>query len=921
MEGIELTNDEGHTALMLAALHGKKECCALLVKYGARIHATNAADGKTARQYCAAKNFRAMVEWFDRGCQDERESSEDEEEIQDPNAVEGESATARSRRLRREKEAKEAGTAHAVKKESEEHAEEEQEVIYVADADDKKPARWPEVIKALESAETVQQTQKEVNCIKLEEDESAVDPGLWRCGFAFRVQLQMRKGVVTALPHKLERFRQLDTLILSHNSLSTLPDAITYCTQLRVLQLDDNDISVLPAPDVWAPIKGLQSVDLSSNQLHTAELAKMQGTLGAKLVSLKVDGNQLEELPLEWASLKLLQHLSASHNQLETLPQHLGLLKQLEFLNVENNAIEEIPLGMSQLSDKKLKEVNFKSNPLVDPRCKRILEREKLPVKPLLAHLKKMQKQGGGKKKKAAAAAAAAEAVAATDEKLTALELRERITQIYKHKNAEKLADVPKLMSKYRGKEEALYAAMLKKYQVDERSFFQHMDLDGDEGGDDEEDAQDHGGDVGGDDGHAAAAREGQQAERGAPAPSSTRAEQDMPQATDKDRPSKFDATEIKERAIFIYERKNPPYLERVPKLMIKFRGREQAFYRALLRKYEVAESFFSELYSDEEGGGTGSEWHREEGAPAASGDKDTAAALERDNGEVTDGEGTGVGAGADGDRPGEEAAAEAECAREQRFSKLSAKDIQKLVTKVYAEKNPDKQGDVPKLMEKYAGRETTLYEAICKKYNIDLAQKEKIDPAERARREREQRKVQQAELDVAVQLENARKMDEDERLEAKLEKLQAEALAVKARGAARQDAGESDAAEREEFARLKQQADTLKAAKAELWIQPEPEPELDGLPLTVSFLCLCFSQASLTKPDTANSACGCCSRRRQQRAWTWRWARRRARRWARRRARRSDLCALRSADPRRQNHRQRRRDHQGHHSQIGGQD
>ena len=105
-------------------------------------------------------------------------------------------------------------------------------------------------------------------------------------------------------------------------------------------------------------------------------------------------------MPLEWASLKLLQHLSASHNQLETLSQHLGLLKQLEFLNVENNAIEEIPLGMSQLSDKKLKEVNFKSNPLVDPRCKRILEREKLPVKPLLAHLKKMQKQGGGKKKK-----------------------------------------------------------------------------------------------------------------------------------------------------------------------------------------------------------------------------------------------------------------------------------------------------------------------------------------------------------------------------------------------------------------------------------------------------------------------------------------------------------------------------------------
>jgi leucine-rich repeat protein SHOC2 len=161
VDGLELTNDDGHTALMLAALSGKKECAALLVKSGARLNTKNTADGKTARGYCVDKNFRGMIEWFDRGCKDEQEQEEEEqEEVDDPNAVEGESATQRNKRLRREKEAKEAGTS--ARKQEVEEKKEEEDLVFIADADDRKEAFWPEVIKALASAETVQQTQKEV---------------------------------------------------------------------------------------------------------------------------------------------------------------------------------------------------------------------------------------------------------------------------------------------------------------------------------------------------------------------------------------------------------------------------------------------------------------------------------------------------------------------------------------------------------------------------------------------------------------------------------------------------------------------------------------------------------------------------------------------------------------------------------------
>ena len=60
---------------------------------------------------------------------------------------------------------------------------------------------------------------------------------------------------------------QLDTLILSNNSLTTLPDQLKHCPNLRVLQLDGNEITQLPSAAIWSAITNLESVDLSGNQL------------------------------------------------------------------------------------------------------------------------------------------------------------------------------------------------------------------------------------------------------------------------------------------------------------------------------------------------------------------------------------------------------------------------------------------------------------------------------------------------------------------------------------------------------------------------------------------------------------------------------------------------------------------------------
>jgi Leucine-rich repeat (LRR) protein len=153
-----------------------------------------------------------------------------------------------------------------------------------------------------------------------------------------------------------------------------------------VWQVADNNLSALPDEAVWAPIKELQVLNLSGNELTATELEKISICCGTTLKTLQIDRNKLDSLPLRFEELQLLDTFTASQNQILEIPAGIGLLKQLMFLNLEENLIEQVPTELSQLSAKKFQDIKLKGNPLKDPRCKRILEREKLPVKPLLLY-------------------------------------------------------------------------------------------------------------------------------------------------------------------------------------------------------------------------------------------------------------------------------------------------------------------------------------------------------------------------------------------------------------------------------------------------------------------------------------------------------------------------------------------------------
>ena len=125
IEGLELADDEGKTALMMACMTGNMQCAKFLVKAGAHVHQRDS-EGRNARWYAEVGKYWGIMNWIDEGAKVDEQRSESEDEEDEQELLDGESKTARNRRLRREREAKETGTAYGDEKDEEEEVIEEE---------------------------------------------------------------------------------------------------------------------------------------------------------------------------------------------------------------------------------------------------------------------------------------------------------------------------------------------------------------------------------------------------------------------------------------------------------------------------------------------------------------------------------------------------------------------------------------------------------------------------------------------------------------------------------------------------------------------------------------------------------------------------------------------------------------------------
>ena len=82
------------------------------------------------------------------------------------------------------------------------------------------------------------------------------------------------------------------------------------------------------------------------------------------LVTLKLDDNQLNELPLSIGKLRNLEELVISQNYLEAIPPSIGLCRKLHTLNLDDNDIEMLPKVCNGLWNLKSQRVDGHSTKL-----------------------------------------------------------------------------------------------------------------------------------------------------------------------------------------------------------------------------------------------------------------------------------------------------------------------------------------------------------------------------------------------------------------------------------------------------------------------------------------------------------------------------------------------------------------------------
>ena len=164
-----------------------------------------------------------------------------------------------------------------------------------------------------------------------------------------------------SFPHELFGLADtLQTLDLSGNRLSSLPDDLGRFTQLRILFCSSNDFTSLP--DVLGQCPRLEMIGFRANRIGDLPA----GSLPRNLRWLILTGNCLESLPDQLGQCDALQKLMLAGNRLSALPASMQACGRLELLRLSANRFEALPAWLLRLP--RLSWLGFSGNPCSDAR-------------------------------------------------------------------------------------------------------------------------------------------------------------------------------------------------------------------------------------------------------------------------------------------------------------------------------------------------------------------------------------------------------------------------------------------------------------------------------------------------------------------------------------------------------------------------
>ncbi|XP_032379270.1 leucine-rich repeat-containing G-protein coupled receptor 5 [Etheostoma spectabile] len=151
---------------------------------------------------------------------------------------------------------------------------------------------------------------------------------------------------------------QLLLLDLSFNRISSFPAAIRHLNNLRDLNLQNNNISVVPG-NSFSGNPSIEAINIQNNPLHTVGHSSFQ--LLPDLHTLSLSGSLITELP-DFTGTSRLETLSITGSHISTLPDNLcEELPHLQKLDLSHNLIHSLP---SFSSCRKIQNIDLSSNRL-----------------------------------------------------------------------------------------------------------------------------------------------------------------------------------------------------------------------------------------------------------------------------------------------------------------------------------------------------------------------------------------------------------------------------------------------------------------------------------------------------------------------------------------------------------------------------
>ncbi len=157
----------------------------------------------------------------------------------------------------------------------------------------------------------------------------------------------------------VEEYSRVLKLGLPDKNLNSLPEDIGILEELETLNLQGNVI--IDLPNSFLDLTNIKRINLSENQIRY--LPQGFGKNQKKLIKLNLSGNHLRSIDSNYMFLENLKILKLNSNDLNRLYDVFQKLKNLEYLSLAYNSLSEIPRSIFSL--KQLRRLDLSMNRLI----------------------------------------------------------------------------------------------------------------------------------------------------------------------------------------------------------------------------------------------------------------------------------------------------------------------------------------------------------------------------------------------------------------------------------------------------------------------------------------------------------------------------------------------------------------------------